>query len=346
VDVPGNYPEIKIAQCIFEACPPGFWDTQSLPEEYRNGDFDENGDWIKLPAPQRVRADGAVAPNRVAGNGPLPIAQEAPLAAEPLSADADAGEAETNGGAAGQASTPRQAHEAVPPPSLPKLFDKAAAERARIAAVKLLMTAAPAEMPPLGRDMETAFITRVLPWPKEGEPGYVQLWWCKPDPEDSEELIWPKKSVRSVVDFFALRQWGLTKQFPHSFFCTALQRKKHTRGNKHTLAVKSLRMDIDVGKDKGYGSLKEAVIAVAEFCKQTGIPLPNAWVCSGSGLHVYWIGKEALAIEQWLPYAQGLKAFAMEHGLKADHGITADLSRVLRVPGTFNSKADLRRPVY
>jgi hypothetical protein len=104
-------------------------------------------------------------------------------------------------------------------------------------------------------------------------------------------------------------------------------------------------MDVDA-KEGAYGSLEEAIIAVGEFCKQTGIPLPNAWVCSGSGLHVYWIGKEALPPEQWLPYAEGLKAFAVEHGLKCDHNVTADPSRILRIPGTFNSKANQRRPVY
>jgi hypothetical protein len=198
---------------------------------------------------------------------------------------------------------------------------------------------------PLGRDAETAFMTRVLPWPKKDEPGYVQLWWRKPNPNNPKKPFWPKKNVRSVGEFFTMRQWGLAK-FPDSYFCTALQREEDTRNNKNTLLIKSLRMDIDVKKEKGYGSLEEAIIAVAEFCERTGIPLPNAWVCSGGGLHVYWIGDRDLTVEQWQPYAEGLKAFAMERGLKCDHGCTAVPSHILRIPGTFNSKSNLRRPVY
>jgi hypothetical protein len=198
---------------------------------------------------------------------------------------------------------------------------------------------------PLGAEAETAFMTRVLPWPKEGEPGYVQLWWRTPNPDNPKKFRWPKKSVRSVGEFFELRQWGLAR-FPDSYFCTALQREEDTRSNKNTLLIKSLRMDADVKQDKGYGSLPEAIIAVAEFCEQTGIPLPNAWVCSGGGLHVYWIGDRDLTVEQWQPYANGLKALAIEHGLKCDHGVTAVPSHVLRIPGTFNSKSNQRRPVY
>jgi hypothetical protein len=197
---------------------------------------------------------------------------------------------------------------------------------------------------PLGAEAETAFMTRVLPWPKDDEPGYVQLCWRAPDPDDPNEFHWPKKSVRSVGKFLRLMQWGLTK-FPDSYVCTALQREKGTRSNKNTLSIKSLRMDADV-KEGAYRSLEAAIVAVGEFCEQTGIPLPNAWVCSGGGLHVYWIGDRGLTVEQWQPYANGLKAFAIEHGLKCDHGVTAVPSHVLRIPGTFNSKSNQRRPVY
>jgi hypothetical protein len=197
---------------------------------------------------------------------------------------------------------------------------------------------------PLGLDAVTEFIIRVLPWPKEGEPGFVQLWWRTPDPDDPKEFSWPKKSVRSVEKFFELRQWGLAK-FPDSYFCTALQGEKSTRGNKTTLMINSLRADIDI-KEGGYASLEEAIVAVYDFCKQTGIPLPNAWVCSGNGLHIYWIGNLALTPEQWLPCAEGLKAAAIEYGLKCDHDCTADLSRILRIPGTFNSKSNPPKLVY
>src|SRR5262249_39184778 len=61
-------------------------------------------------------------------------------------------------------------------------------------------------------------------------------------------------------------------------------------------------------------------------------------VSSGWGLHVYWPLKHMLDRATWERYARGLKSLCEKHGLKADPSRTADISSVLRTPGTHNRK--------
>src|SRR6202011_2572331 len=72
---------------------------------------------------------------------------------------------------------------------------------------------------------------------------------------------------------------------------------------------------------------------------------PSAIVFSGGGIHVYWISKDALSPAEWQPYASGLKKLLLCHAIKCDSGLTTDIARVLRVPGTLNHKYDPPKPV-
>jgi hypothetical protein len=335
------------------------WDRSSLddgiPEDYTAGDPTESwgGDtWNDTRiAPARDRA----------GNGAdrgtsAPVSDAAPPAERAMADQAEAPQPGPDGPADELVASvaPAPGNGADPPPPLSQRFDVAAGQGEAPAAGAQTKTIVPepGTIVPLGPDAEREFMTRVVPWPKKGEPGWIQLWWMKPNPDNPKKSFWRGHSVRAIDAFFQWRQWGLVN-FPHSFFCTGLQRepfKKGTertwRSNKNTSLRNSLHSDIDVKAEKGYATIEEAIVAVYEFCAKTGIPLPNAWVRSGGGLHVYWIGNRDLTVEQWQPYAEGLKAYAQEHGLKADHGCTAVPSHVLRIPGTINSKANQRRPVY
>lgn len=62
-------------------------------------------------------------------------------------------------------------------------------------------------------------------------------------------------------------------------------------------------------------------------------------------MHVYWFSERPLPPDEWLPYANGLKALVIKHGLKCDAGLTTDAARVLRIPGTQNFKTMPPRPV-
>ena len=107
-------------------------------------------------------------------------------------------------------------------------------------------------------------------------------------------------------------------------------------------ASRSLHLDLDCGTDKaeegkGYTTASEARAALTKFVEATGLPQPMV-VCSGYGLHVYWPLGEAISKENWLRYANKLKALTKERGLLADPSVTADIVRILRVPGSKNYK--------
>jgi hypothetical protein len=106
-------------------------------------------------------------------------------------------------------------------------------------------------------------------------------------------------------------------------------------------------MDIDAkGKDKdSYDTLAEALVAFNDFITDVGLPRPNVIVKTGGGFHVYWTFERALTIPEWQPLSNALAAAAKAHGLKCDTGCTVDAARILRIPGTFNRKLDVRRPV-
>jgi hypothetical protein len=103
-------------------------------------------------------------------------------------------------------------------------------------------------------------------------------------------------------------------------------------------AVKVLKLDLDVGpKKSNYSGKREAVKALLTFCTQTGLPIPTL-VDSGGGVHVYWVLSKALPAADAKLVAEQLKTVTHLNGLKTDTTCTADLSRILRVPGTRNHK--------
>jgi hypothetical protein len=135
-----------------------------------------------------------------------------------------------------------------------------------------------------------------------------------------------------------------------SYFAVAEYLSPDNRKAENAAGACSFWVDIDVGPDKansgkGYATIEEALAALKEFCKKTDLPYPPIVVNSGAGVHGYWPFDEFLAREQWQNYAAKLKALMKTCGLHADPGRTADISSVLRVPGTLNHKYSPPRPV-
>lgn len=201
------------------------------------------------------------------------------------------------------------------------------------------------------------FMRRVVPWPAANEPGWINLHWRIPNPHDDKKPdVWVGKPTRTLAEFVKLLEWVMVRRNTKDvYFCLSLQGKtaKNTKGNtvaarlaEDALLLKALWLDIDV-KDppKGYASIEDALKALADFRVHSGMPMPNAFIGSGGGVHVYWILEQSLTRDQWQNYANGLKVAAINFGLKCDIGCSVDSARVLRVPGTFNYKTDPRREV-
>lgn len=109
------------------------------------------------------------------------------------------------------------------------------------------------------------------------------------------------------------------------------------------VCVRGFWLDIDVGPAKaeqgqGYLTLQVAMAAVKVFRIAAGLPRPTHVVCSGGGLHVYWVVDAPMDPTQWQASAKMLKALTKSLGLLADPTRTADIASLMRVPDTYNFK--------
>jgi predicted P-loop ATPase len=210
----------------------------------------------------------------------------------------------------------------------------------------------------------TEFMSAVVAWPGSQDPGYVNLHYSMPNlrANAKQKLLkgmgWPYRAVDDLVNRAA---WINTvpDKFKDVWFCTSLQsmsgtnskgKPKAVRLATNALAVKSIWVDVDVGppeagKKPKYPDLPTALKAVLLFASTVGLPNPSAMVYSGGGIHFYWISKTAMTPREWAPYASGLKNLLLANNILCDAGLTTDIARILRVPGTFNHKYDPPKPV-
>jgi hypothetical protein len=208
----------------------------------------------------------------------------------------------------------------------------------------------------LGKN-ERNFLSQVIAWPAPNEPGYGNLHFMMPSKKDPKTKIMTGWPFRDVATFVQRAAWALsTDNIKDMFFCTSLQSQsgKNSKGNPKAvrgamlaLNQKSIWIDMDVGPNdpKKYGTVNEALAAILMFQETVGLPAPSTIVFSGGGIHVYWISKAPLTSAEWAPYASGLKSLLLANGVKCDSGLTTDIARILRVPGTFNHKYDPPKPV-
>lgn len=191
------------------------------------------------------------------------------------------------------------------------------------------------------------FMARVVAWPGLAGPGYVNLHWTVPPVRGHGVRGRPFKEVHDFMNDVATMA-ASPGMYKEVYFCLSTQRdtggvtkygkiKAHRHATK-ALALKSIWIDIDCGHGKDYATQADALVALTKFVDDASLPAPTAIVNSGGGIHAYWISDTPLTVDQWRPYAEGLKAEALRLKLCKDTGIIADCARILRVPGTFNNK--------
>tara|TARA_R100000541_G_scaffold41631_1_gene49078 strand:+ start:3314 stop:6154 length:2841 start_codon:yes stop_codon:yes gene_type:complete len=133
-----------------------------------------------------------------------------------------------------------------------------------------------------------------------------------------------------------------TKESKNTFIAMSTFESKERKA-ANTKYVKSLYIDLDVGKTKDYPSQKDALVALTKFIEDTQLPFP-AVVNSGNGIHAYWFLKTQIPRDQWKPIADRFKSLCIQEGLRIDPTVTADSARLLRCPETNNYKQDPPRP--
>jgi hypothetical protein len=198
------------------------------------------------------------------------------------------------------------------------------------------------------------FLESVLVWPGNAQaPGWINV---HVNAENNDPIKnggkpwvagWPFKTVDEVLNRVSWVE--STTDFFNVWVCMSQQSEcaqkpngklKAVRKAANATLLKSIWIDCDVKANdpKHYGTMQEAWTAIRAFQKKVGLPSPSVLVNSGGGLHIYWTSDKPLTPDEWRPYAEGLKTLLLNEGVKCDTGLTTDIARILRVPGTHNHK--------
>lgn len=112
--------------------------------------------------------------------------------------------------------------------------------------------------------------------------------------------------------------------------------------------VKHLRcyaVDLDAHGKKGqYASPDEAYRALMQVSGQIGL-MPTLAVNSGRGVQAYWATTKNMTPKEWRNLSEHMVAVLRAYGLNPDPAVHGDRARVMRVPGTVNSKSGTRSEV-
>ena len=118
----------------------------------------------------------------------------------------------------------------------------------------------------------------------------------------------------------------------------------HSRKAEDASYSRSFFVDLDVNHGSVcYESKQQALDALDAFIADTGLP-PPVRIDSGTGLQAYWLFETEIPVSEWRPYAEKFKNYCIEQGLKIDPSVTADPSRIMRCPETFNYKTTPPNP--
>jgi hypothetical protein len=157
-------------------------------------------------------------------------------------------------------------------------------------------------------------------------------------PYRDKESFWPKQFwCASLVEL--KNRWPEIKELNlqgYNIHFTVIARRRKFQGKKeHPLPHQPIWIcfwvDLDVGEDKPYRTLKEAYIAIRKSKLH-----PDIIIESGSGLHCYYLLAKPRAIS--LKRGEALLK-AMTAKLRGDKG-AARATRLMRFPGTRNWKTN------
>lgn len=161
-----------------------------------------------------------------------------------------------------------------------------------------------------------------------------------------ELRIISKENSRSVSHFFNSTQDACNKalQLSNNDVYFGVNPRIDKNGKKENVKyLTSFHADIDYGpehkKPSKWATKSEALTAIEAFSLK-----PTYIVHSGGGFHCYWVLKEPLSVDEYgIDVLEGINK-QLTNELGGDPG-TQDISRILRVPDTFNQKLCMPRIV-
>lgn len=121
------------------------------------------------------------------------------------------------------------------------------------------------------------------------------------------------------------------------FGCATYKDPRGQRTAKNALGYKCFRIDIDCGPAKPYHSQKAGLRALQKYLEEIKLPTPML-VNSGRGWHAYWTLTDTYEYNVWRPLADAFKQSLAALEFITDPAVPADGARILRIPGTHNTK--------
>lgn len=197
------------------------------------------------------------------------------------------------------------------------------------------------------------YLAKVLPWPTDGEDGFINLeWtWQQPDYKSGDKYARGNRAFQSVEDAANQLNWIAANRpdMRDIYVCQSRQSQaleqtgkknfkyyKAIRNKENATHLRSVFLDFDF---KNYPSETDTTDALRSFIR--GLTLqPSVIVNTGGGFHIYWTMARNLTTEEWYPLAYSLVEATKQLGLKCDTQCTIDAARILRVPETKNFKRD------
>lgn len=170
------------------------------------------------------------------------------------------------------------------------------------------------------------FLRQVL-----GDEGFYCIVGLKKDSDKPVQKFFPTLEDAVIV------AENLNNDGYDAYYALATFEDGKSRKTNNVKQLRALFLDLDCGSGKAYDTQQEALDALTNFCKVSGMPEPTR-INSGGGVHVYWPLEEPITKEEWLPLAEKLKSMCDDYDLHADPVVTADSVRILRVPNTNNYK--------
>lgn len=196
------------------------------------------------------------------------------------------------------------------------------------------------------------FLKRAIVWPRPGDGSFVSMHiWFKKDGTKGGFPGTPCYNEQEVARFL-----GKNAGKYDIYVCMSTQTRtkdgkpyRTDRGQQHAGLLRSVYIDIDWGKldqpDRSYATEQEMLSEIARVLAAIGLPPPTFVINTGGGRHLHWVLTQPVQPARWQPVADSLYNAMEKHGLRFDAGVGVDCARVMRVPGTFNRKQALPRPV-
>ncbi|MEM7357365.1 MAG: hypothetical protein AAF657_41505, partial [Acidobacteriota bacterium] len=200
-------------------------------------------------------------------------------------------------------------------------------------------------------------------YPEPVTPGNLVVWTCSRR-SGKKRSYWLNTLDEAARQAHRLKRsrdvyFGVALQDPQAALAITRRRWPRVRmpsvrgSEESAVALPAIWADIDLaGPGHAQGALPPDRDAAFELLE--AIPVPASIIVhTGGGFHVYWLLRELWLLENeaerqeakhlLLKLQGALRAEAQRRGYNLDH--TADLARVLRLPGTSNLKSQPGQPV-